>query len=307
MAQLIKLEDYISRYEWNVYRYPSQFIRMKQDNWKKLHDMWLDEEMMEETVPDKPVSAFSKWKSFLTLGSRKMESEMPDEENALPKTENDLKHYFLDQLFPIQLKWASSTVTDVSFSDKNYDENDQLKYFLQRFPDTYLVMYYPIFNIKKAPVDGEIILISPIGIEIIHIIEKTAGAIITADNERTWLVKEKNKQESKMLSPMLALKRTEQIIKSILNLENIEYPIKKVVLSRENPITFHGEPYNTKLIGKHEYEHWFGEKRQLVSPLKSQQLKIAELLLKNCQTTSVKRPEWEADDDLTFSANNGEN
>lgn len=309
MAQLIKLEDYVSRYEWNIYRYPSQFIRMKQDNWKKVYNLWLDDNIPEDFQQGESESDYAnpKWKSIFKPGSRKTASITQDNTTNLPKTENDLKHYFLGKLFPLQLKWASSTVTDVSFIEADYHENDLLKYFLQSFPDTYLVMYYPIFNIKKAPVDGEIILISPIGIEIIHMIEKAPGTRITADGERTWLIKEEAEEESKILSPLLALKRTEQIVKSVLNQEDIVLPLQKTVLSRINHITSHKEPYNTKLIGKQDYEDWFSNKRKLVSPLKNQQLKAAELLLKNCRTTAVKRPEWEADDEPLFMNDDGEN
>ncbi|ALX48423.1 hypothetical protein [Lentibacillus amyloliquefaciens] len=308
MAQLIKLEDYVSRYEWNVYRYPSQFIRMKQDNWKEMHNLWLNDDFAHNIKTDDPEPIMSKWKSFLKPDSRKTTTatELHDDPIDLPKTENDLRYYFLDKLFPLQLKWATSTATDVSFMPNDYYENDRLKYFLMRFPDTYLLMYYPIFNVKKAPVEGNIIFISPIGIEIIHMIEKQPGTLITADGERTWLVKEEAKQETKMLSPLLALKRTEKIVKSIMNQAGIALPVSKVVLSRTNHIASLKESYNTKIIGKHEYEDWFTEKRNLVSPLKNQQLKTAELLLKHCQTTAVKRPEWESDDDEAFLSGSGE-
>lgn len=302
MAQLIKLQDYISRYEWNPYRYPSQYMRLKQDNWRKLQYMEDNDNTVEveEEEHAEQTSKFSKWKSFIKTGNwQAEEKESVDEDNRLPKTEKDLKQYFLDKLFPLQLKWATSTVTDVSFMDKRFYHDDRLKFFLQRFPDTYLLLYYPIFNIKKAPVDGEIILLSPIGIEIIYLIEKKPNAKIVADDERTWIIKESDEQ-SKILSPMIALKRTEQLVKSILSLEDIEFPINKVVLSRVNNIEFHSEPFNTKIIGKYNYEKWFKEKRSLVSPLKSSQLKIADLLLKNCRSTSVKRPEWEEDTN-TFS------
>ena len=45
LAQLIKLRDYISRYEMNPYHYPTQFIRLKRENWQKLIDMWEQENM----------------------------------------------------------------------------------------------------------------------------------------------------------------------------------------------------------------------------------------------------------------------
>lgn len=303
MAQLIKLQDYVSRYEWNAYRYPSQYIRLKQENWQKLYHLWSKpEEEIQELESNDSLSTFAKWKSFIKKDRVMEEQSENRDDDHLPKTEEQLKHYFLDKLFPFQLKWASSTVTEVSFIDKVYKNDPKLKYFLQRFPDTYLIMYYPVFSIKNAPVDGELILISPIGMEIIYVIEEPSNVKILAGDDRTW-DKEVNDKQSKMLSPLIALKRTEQIIKRILATEQVEFPIKKIVLSKTNQIVFHTEPYNTSIIGKREYEQWFNEKRKLVSPLKNRQLKVIETLLKHCQTTGVKRPEWE-EEERTFSSGN---
>ena len=41
MAQLIKLQDYVSRYEQDIYRYPSQFIKLKKQQWEKLKAAYL--------------------------------------------------------------------------------------------------------------------------------------------------------------------------------------------------------------------------------------------------------------------------
>ncbi|MGY0694746.1 NERD domain-containing protein [Virgibacillus sp. FSP13] len=301
MAQLIKLEDYVSRYGWNVFRYPSQYIRLKQENWNKLNGLWDDqnetlEQDKQDTNSTKHTSTISKWKAFF---KREVIEEEPVHEEALPKTEHELKQYFLDKLYPIQLKWASSTVTELSFMEKSYYHDATLKYFLQRFPDTYLLMYYPTFRLKNAPIDGEVIFISPIGIEIIYLLEDKADLIMVTD-ERTWIM-ETNHTQSKILSPIVALKRTEQIIKSILSKNDIDFPVKKVVLSRTNHIIGESESYHTNIIGKQGYEKWFEEKRKLKSPLKNRQLKVADALLKHCQTTSVKRPEWEEETTTTFS------
>lgn len=292
MAQLIKLRDYISRYEWNAYRYPSQYIRLKQENWQRLHQLWLDQDHLinEEFIQKQESSYFSKLKSFIR------QQDEPDnqiiQEELLPTTELDLKQYFLNKLFPLQMKWATSTVADVSFFDKSYSYDRTLKYFLQRFPDIYLVMYYPIFNIKNASIDGEIILISPFEIEIIYLLEENPQSTIMAGDERTWLV-ENQHAEKTIISPLISLKRTEHIIKGILHRENVDFPVKKVVVSRTNNIVFSSEPFQTSIIGKYQYEQWFIEKRKLTSSLKSNQLKATEALLKYCLTTSIKRPEWE--------------
>ena len=112
IAQLIKLQDYVSRYEWNAYRYPTQYIRLKQDNWQKLHYLWRNpEEEPKELESEETISTFAKWKAFMTRGVVQEEEE-ENKEEVLPQTEEQLKHYFLDNLYPLQLKWASSTVTD---------------------------------------------------------------------------------------------------------------------------------------------------------------------------------------------------
>ncbi|WP_165769056.1 NERD domain-containing protein [Virgibacillus profundi] len=295
MAQLIKLRDYISRYEWNAYRYPSQFIRLKQDNWRKLQHTWNNpsEEIKEENLEAPETgSKFSKWKNFLKKDIKK--EEVIKQKPKLPDTKTELKHYFLDEMLRFQLKWATSTVTDKSFMDESYHKDPLLKYFLQRFPDIYLIMFYPVFNVRKAPIDGEIILISPVGIEIIYVLEEPPQAEIVAGDERTWTIEDSGK-ESKIINPIISLKRTEQIIRSILNSAVLDFSIQKTVLSRTNNIVFSAEPYNLSIVGNTAYEEWFQEKRRLQSPLKSRQLKAAEALLKHCQSTSVKRPEWEED------------
>lgn len=155
-------------------------------------------------------------------------------------------------------------------------------------------MYNPIFNIKQAPIDGEIILISPRGIEIISILENSEKVRYLAGDDKTW-VQDTIDKETAIMSPLIGLKRSEHIIKSILNTEELAFPIHKTILSRTNNIVFSSEPYNTSVIGKFQFEEWFTEKRKLKSTLKRQQLKVTELLLKYCLTTATKRPEWNED------------
>ncbi|MBP2079212.1 NERD domain-containing protein [Oceanobacillus polygoni] len=302
---MIKLQDYLSRYEWDAYRYPTQYIRLKKDNWNKLYSIWENPENGESITetdeaaqPRDERSSFSKLKAKFKRGNDLVDEKEPKQESNqyadLPESEEELKHYFLDKLFQFQMKWATSTVTHTSIVDRGYYQDPLLRYLLQRFPDTYLVMYFPVFEIRKAPVETEIILVSPIGIEIIYFVEKKSGAVIMAGDERTWLVEEEKKQ-TKILSPLIALKRTEKLIRSILQTYSINFPIEKTVLSRTNSIVFATEPYQTKLVDQSKYPDWFQEKRLLTSPLKSAQLKVIEALLKHCKSSSIRRPEWEVD------------
>lgn len=307
MAQLIKLLDYISRYESNPFHYPGQYIRLKQENWIKINQLWENENESEL----KNVKAFPKeitkgntfkWNPFKK--NEINETDLPFI-RTLPKSKKQLTQHFLNQLYPLQLKWATSTITHESFTDKKFQYDDRLKYFLQRFPDIYLVMYYPIFNIKKAPIDGEIILISPVGIEIISLINKDLGASIIAVNDRTWTIEE-GRAQNNIISPLISLKRTEQIVKSILKTHNIDFTVHKTVLSQNNHIMYSTAPYQTNIIGKRDYDKWFEAKRNLNSSLKSVQLRAIEALLHHCQTTAVHRPEWKKDEDSNVSKVNEE-
>ncbi|WP_242985974.1 NERD domain-containing protein [Oceanobacillus zhaokaii] len=299
---MIKLQDYISRYEWDTYRYPTQYIRLKNDNWKKLYQRWTDPETenakIDEVIPEfeSTKSRFAKIKNLVKKNKVIEQTEQPIERKetiTLPDTEEELKQFFLNKLFSFQLKWATSTVTHISFVDETYYRDSRLIYLLQRFPDTFLIMYHPIFNIKNAPMESEIILITPVGVEIIYIIEEKPDAVIMAGDERTWSIKYKT-GESKMLSPLIALKRTEKVVKSILHSYDIDdFVVKKTVLSKTNAVLFATEPYQTKIIDKDKYKRWFEARRRLSSPLKNRQLKVAELLLRHCKSTSMRRPEWD--------------
>src|SRR5699024_12783823 len=88
------------------------------------------------------------------------------------------------------------------------------------------------------------------------------------------------------------LERTDQIIKSILQTNNIKIPIKKSIISYNNHILYTTEPYQTNIIGKQDYPKWLEQKRAVTSSLKSVQLKSMEAVLRHCQNNAVRRPEW---------------
>ncbi|WP_117170653.1 NERD domain-containing protein [Paraliobacillus sediminis] len=305
MAQLIKLENYISRYQRDTFHYPGQFIRLKQENWRKLVQTWeyqLANPIPVETEEQDEGTSFSNWKHFFQRREH-LDDDLPsgEEDEVLPKLKTELKQYYLDTLLPFQLKWASTTINQMSFLDRTYHDDLILKYFLQRFPDTFLLLYHPVFQLKNATLDGDIILITPVGIDIIRLVEKEATERIVAGDDRTWYTEEKDVQ-TRFLSPMLSLKRTEKVVKSILSASDVSLPIKKIVLSRTNNIDFYTEPYLTSYIGKEQHENWLSERRNFVSPLKHNQLKVAEIILQYCDTVAVRRPEWDINESEDFTS-----
>lgn len=321
MAQLIKLQDYVSRYEKDIYHYPAQYIRLKKKNWQSvktafegghlLRDFGLTEpSVIEEPEQPSKKPVIQLLRGLLKRGKQPIESMeegnleeflSPSEEESFlntfttePKTIDDLKVLFLDNLFDFQLKWASSTLWEQSRPDRHFYYDDALKYFLQRFPDTYLVLYKPIFLVKKAPVETDIILISPTETWCISLLEGKEGSVFQYSKERFWneLI---GKTQRKVLNPLIGLNRMEQIVRKLYEMNSVEFPIHKVILNRNGFIDCPSVPYGIQMIDKRNYSQWFTQLRQLSSPLKHVQLKAAQALLANSQTTSLQIMEEELD------------
>jgi hypothetical protein len=319
LGQLIKLQDYISRYETDLYRYPSQFIRLKKQHWERIKHAWengtihtlsVSQPQQEDMIKEKKktfLQPLTKWlrktKNEDIFSEQKAEQEIVKEDDdhidmpvfaTIPNTLDELKIMFLDHLFQVQIKWASSTIREKSFVDKKFYRDTNLKYFLQRYPDNYFVLYRPIFLLKKAPVEVDIILISPTTTWCITILEGARESVFLGSKERFWMERI-GELEKKVLNPLIALNRMEKIVRKIYQIYEVEMPIKKVVLNRAGYIDYPFAPYDIHLIDKRNYDGWFSSLRKLSSPLKHIQLKAANALLDYCQTTYVSRYDWSSD------------
>lgn len=301
LAQLIKLQDYISRYQTNIYQYPSQYMRLKKENWTKMNHLFKQgrlEESIEEEEETVEVGT-PKWKQlFRKTAETEASKKNMKKEVSIPKTTYELKKYFLNGLFPFQIKWASTTLKEKSFVNRKYYDDELLKYYLHRFPDTYFIMYQPIVELKRAKMEVEPILIGPYGVEIIYYLDLPSVERVEPTSENSWIVETKGIR-TKILNPMLALNRSETFVRSVWNAYGIDFPVRKVILAPDLSFMDGQEPYGTDFIDRDRYQQWLNEKRKLSSPLKHNQLKASEALLKHCKTTSVKRPEWEEEEWFT--------
>lgn len=310
MAQLIKLQDYISRYEVDIYRYPSQYIRLKKQQWNTFlqQETVSQEDREESTLQEWEPIKQNKFASFIFSLKKKPELEEEHQVDKVTKPVEELdewelpkligakspeekKQLFLNAILPLQLKWASSTIRKMSYLQKNYKRESTLLYFLQRFPDTFLVMYKPIFLIKQAPVELEIILITPTEAVAITYLEEEKNSVALGNNERFWAIRNKER-ERKIVNPAISLNRMGSIIKNILAYHEMEFPITKVLLHPNGYIDMTDGPSDIHVIDKRTYEPWFEKMRASNLPLKHNQLKTAGALLSHCQSVYVDRPEW---------------
>ncbi|TQR18003.1 nuclease-related domain-containing protein [Psychrobacillus vulpis] len=320
MAQLVKLQDYISRYQVDLKRYPTQFVRLKKQQWDRtkeewengtLESSWLEKED-EEEIPEKK-SLFSKLfnrnkeehsEKEVWVENELLEEEIiPEEFTTLhfqpnivykPQSIEELKRMYLDQLFHFQLKWASSTLREKSYVDPKFMRDTLLRNFTLRLPDNYFLFYYPILKLKKAPVELDILLILPTEIICVVALEARDLDAFIGSSDRFWLRKS-GKDESKILSPLISLNRMESILMQIFKKEEIDLPVRKVVLSRNGYIDYPGTSFNTQFIDTRKYQEWFKSLASSPSPMKHMQFKAAQAILDLAQTTSYSRTGWELD------------
>ena len=314
MAQLIKLQDYISRYEQDIYRYSSQYVRFKKQQWEIFQtqkNVKMEEEITfysDEIEVDKSNKIIEFFKTSVKRNKQKETEEQEPSTTINDGNEDELneyfkkasrmnlseigeKQFFLDALYPYQLKWASSTIRNMSFLDNGYQIDDRLKYLVQRFPDTFLVMYKPIFLVKQAPVQMEIILITPDSIKCIYMTEVEDESVLIGKNSRFWLLRDGN-SEKKLVNPTISLNRMGNIVKNVLIGNDIDFPIQKIILSENAYIDFPDKQADIELFDKRNYESWFQKMRNIKLPIKHSQLKAAAILLEQCQSSYIERPEW---------------
>ena len=140
-----------------------------------------------------------------------------------PESEEQLRRLYIDQLFHFQLKWASSTMLEKSKLDPKFMRDSLLRSFTQQLPDSYLLFYYPILKVKKAPVELDILLITPIECLCITVLEDENAAAFIGNGERFW-TKKIGDRETKILNPLIALNRMEKIVSGIFTAHGNRFP-----------------------------------------------------------------------------------
>lgn len=308
MGQIIKIYDYISRYEQNIYNYPARFITLKRKQWDHLKKDWESgifiplrvEENNERFEGNEQRESKSRLRRFADLIRRKDKNQIENMENnnfcggnelVQSDTLTELKTYFLDEIFQIQLSWASSTLQQKSFIDRSFLNEWQLRFFAQRFPDTFLFLYKPVFQLKKARIEAETILITPAETFCLTFLEEDRDTVYLGSEKRFWEIRV-YKRSKKIINPTLALNRTEKIVNSILHHRNIQFPITKVLIARDGFIDYPFAPYDLTIVDKRNFDEWFKDLRAFRSPLKHDQLRVADALLSFCRTQATFRTNW---------------
>lgn len=231
--------------------YQAQFIRLKKERWLRFSEAYVSDHMAK--ADDKKV-----------------------------------KKAFLDHFFHHQLKWASGTITSFSRIDSAYYQDEWLHFFLKRLPDNYLLFYDPIFHVQQAPVALSHVLLSPMACYVIETLSDVDDHVIRVSNEHFWEEVD-GERVTKRLNPLISLDRTEKVVQSLFASNGISLSVKRVVLTKTGYFEYHVMPFGTSFYDQASFSNWHEQMVLEPSPIKFEQMKAADVLLRYTQTTSFKR------------------
>ena len=309
MAQIIKIQDYISRYEQDPHHYINQFNRLKIQRWDELKKASKEEAQQPfDQIPQQaPEQEEEKRKKF-SLKRKQKEADMKKERDLslfneptdieqgvfrnVPTDETKLIHFFKDHLFEVQLKWASSTISLISTVSHHIRYDEKLRMLARQLPDSYFVMYKPVLLIQKAEMELCPILITPLEVICLSFLEAEPDSVYIGTKERFWEKRATGKAVQSVLNPCASLLRSGTVVSKILQQSGVDLPVKKILISRTSYIDLPEVPYGMEVIDKKKAEEWFEKQRKNTAPTKHQQFKATKALLAYGETDSKRRQEW---------------
>ncbi|MGY4689172.1 nuclease-related domain-containing protein [Salibacterium sp. K-3] len=307
MAHLIKLEDYTSRYMHDMQRYLSRFSRLKKERWEAMKRDWRKvnndrpfestqeeslEDWLEEAENGMLHGALSRLKQFQERGKKRNQNHDADERTLFyeGKSLDELKDLFYEDLFMAQLRWASASLLEESRMDPMYKYDQILRFLLRNLPDNYLVLYYPVFSVGRAPLDMDIILVSPTAIICLAYLPGEKNSVFETSSGRYWN-EYVHKSRKRIINPVISLNRMTSVIQSIFKEESPEMELHRAVWSPSSVIDHRVAGMKVEMADKRNHDAWFDKIKRNPSPIKKNQLYAAETLLQHTLTTSFRRRE----------------
>lgn len=297
MAQLIKLADYVTRYEIDIYRYPSRYVRLKKERWQRLMQDWETKQKGDSDLPlwnvyenEEKTFLQKSWEKLVKRGKSDIQEEMelPSKEELEHQTLEEVKEVFHEELFKFQLNWASSTVSEKSDVKRSYFFDSFLQFLVKKLPDSFFIFYEPVFLLKKAPVDLDVIILTPSEIWLVKPLLGNQNTIFQTESDRFWIKKDRN-SEVKLLHPVISLKRMRTVAEAILEESNLDFPMKQAIIAKNSFIDIPQSNQRVKIIDKRNFDEFHKLLLKNKSPLKHTQLKVADTFLIHTMTTSKTR------------------
>ncbi|TSB48106.1 nuclease-related domain-containing protein [Alkalicoccobacillus porphyridii] len=289
MAHIIRIKECQSRYQTDLQRYPSQFTRIKKERWHYLQESWQREfaeglRLEYEDLNEK-ASILTLWNKAVSQVKRISTSESAvNEKQRKEDAFQVLKKQYKQEIFEMQLLWAGVKVNEPGeqFDLAELSQDKWLKWLALELPDNCFVFYKPVMYVKRAEIELDVIVISPAAIYCLTLLKGDPLSVFEATSERYW-VEYIHQERRNRLSPIPTLERMAKILNQLLADHQLDLPIQSFVVAPESIIDNRTNGLKFECLDKRTFDAWKMKLVQSQVPLKYQQVKAAECLLKYCE------------------------
>ncbi|CAM3258141.1 NERD domain-containing protein [Sporolactobacillus spathodeae] len=260
MAQLVKIEQCVSRYQIDFLRYANRYVWLK----KRREEEWL--------LRAKRIEA-----------NRKGQTVFADP-NVVEKPDPA----FYNWLFNMQLEWASRTVDERSVLPKEVTERSWLRETLKEVNDLAFFFYRPIILARNAEIQLDSLILTNDTLWCVKVLNGEPGSVFQEQSPRKWreIVSGGARDQ---LNPLISLQRSRHVLTSFLSAQCLEMQVCMAVYAPESFIEFVPEQFDLRLVDRRGRAYWYRELSQQSLLLKRQQVETAEALLQSFKTDAAER------------------
>ncbi|MCO7175904.1 hypothetical protein ACFP7A_01935 [Sporolactobacillus kofuensis] len=260
MAQLIKVNQCVSRYQLDLRAYANRFT-------------WLKKRRMEEWK--------EKWGNTSTI---KDQSDRDDKDNK------SIKAQFENWFFEKQVGWATRTAFEVSQSPKHLQEEHWVRRILTRINDVSFFMYQPVLLTKSGSIQLDSLIIGNDLICCVHPLIGEPGHVFQSVSQRTWCEITNGGATKQLINPLISLRRSKAVVSAFLRNHGLnEMVIKTAVYAPDGYIEQVMSSYETDFVDRRNERKWFEWLDQHALLLKREQLDAAEMILQHSETIAESR------------------
>ncbi|MTT32539.1 hypothetical protein GMB86_11025 [Terrilactibacillus sp. BCM23-1] len=262
MAQLIKVNECISRYEGDLQRYANRFITLKQRRWLQWRDQF------EKPQDDRSVRLAKRFSSISNI--------------------EQLKSAYYKWLFDQQLIWATSTAHFYSENHEDLSRVTWLQFCLSKLNDVTFILYKPVLLMKQTTLQLDSLIITNDTLWCVKPLIGEDSSVFQEINNRLW--REMKREESpQFINPFISLKRTKTALRTFLQTQNLSMPIKFLIFAPNSYVEFVHHDTDIEICDSRDKNQLSEKIGRHSSTLKSLQIITTNRLLSKMATTAIKR------------------
>lgn len=266
MSQLMKLYDLQSRYERGVLEMSKRYLEQTEADYRSVYKKWEEGELFpgETIVRKKPW-----WRMF----ARSETIELPGKQLSRPA----FLKWYAKRLEMQKLLYAAGGAREDEVWRLSYRRQLDFYLMLHQLNDHYGLFYRPVALYQQGEVELGSFVVGPTAIHLIAWLDGEES-IYHVSPAKKWMEQPFKGETRQVLSPLIDLKRTEDILKHLLAGES-DLPIERIIVASKGYFDHVPKDATSTYVNKIDFQAWIRRMNDLAPHTKAQQARICDRLL----------------------------